>query len=83
MDYKLSRSLESHSSDVRGVVFPAGDLLASVSRDCTLRVWKHLPGSATSKSGVEWTSDVNYRASKYLNSIAWMGDQGTILFALH
>ncbi|KAK7207585.1 WD40-repeat-containing domain protein [Myxozyma melibiosi] len=80
-DYKLSRSLESHSGDVRGVIFPAEDLLASVSRDCTLRVWKHLPGSAGSKAGVEWTSDVSYQATKYLNSIAWMSDQGLIACA--
>ncbi|KAK9477926.1 WD40-repeat-containing domain protein [Lipomyces japonicus] len=77
-DYKLSRSLKSHSSDVRGVVFPKEDLIVSVSRDRTLRVWKPLPGSAESKLGIEWSSDISYESTKYLNSIAWLGDKDLI-----
>ncbi|KAK9366870.1 WD40-repeat-containing domain protein [Lipomyces kononenkoae] len=73
-DFKLSRTLEGHRSDVRGLIFPKPELIASVSRDCTLRIWQHLHGSANSQYGVEWASDVAYESPKYLNSIAWMED---------
>ncbi|KAK9465476.1 WD40-repeat-containing domain protein [Lipomyces arxii] len=80
-EYKLSRTLEGHRADVRGVVFPSSDLIASVSRDGTLRTWKPLPGSAQSTYGVEWTSSVNFESSKYLNSICWMADRSLIASA--
>ncbi|KAJ8096502.1 WD40-repeat-containing domain protein [Lipomyces tetrasporus] len=80
-DFKLSRTLEAHKGDVRGVIFPKPGLIASVSRDCTLRTWKHLPGSAGSQYGVEWGSEVTYQSPKYLNSIAWMEDTKLIASA--
>ncbi|KAK9235265.1 WD40-repeat-containing domain protein [Lipomyces kononenkoae] len=80
-DFKLSRTLEGHHSDVRGVIFPKPDLIASVSRDCSLRIWKHLQGSAESQYGVEWASELTYESPKYLNSIAWMEDTGLIASA--
>ncbi|KAK9482765.1 WD40-repeat-containing domain protein [Lipomyces starkeyi] len=80
-DFKLARTLEGHRGDVRGLIFPKPELIASVSRDCTLRTWKHLPGSADSPYGVEWASEVTYQSPKYLNSIAWMDDSGLIASA--
>ncbi|KAK9455872.1 WD40-repeat-containing domain protein [Dipodascopsis uninucleata] len=76
--FKLSRTLQAHEGDVRGIVFPKNDLLASVSRDCTLRTWNPMPGSSSSSYGIEWTSKLTYHSSKYLNSIAWIGDKGLI-----
>ncbi|KAK9448501.1 WD40-repeat-containing domain protein [Limtongia smithiae] len=80
-DYSLSRSLTGHTGDVRGVVFPSPSLLASVSRDCTLRVWKPLPGSEDSSYGIEWTESVNYQSPRYLNSVAYLDDVGLIASA--
>ncbi|KAJ2700774.1 WD repeat protein Lub1 [Coemansia sp. IMI 203386] len=40
MAYKLSATLAGHSSDVRGLVSQGSDLLISVSRDKTAKIWK-------------------------------------------
>ncbi|KAJ2853397.1 WD repeat protein Lub1 [Coemansia erecta] len=40
MAYKLSATLSGHSSDVRGLASQGSDLLVSVSRDKTAKVWK-------------------------------------------
>ncbi|KAK9464179.1 WD40-repeat-containing domain protein [Lipomyces oligophaga] len=79
--YKLSRTLAGHEADVRGVVFPTIDLIASVSRDCTMQVWSQFPSSSSSGRGAEWTSALGIQASEYLNSITWMQDEGLIACA--
>ncbi|KAJ2873704.1 WD repeat protein Lub1 [Coemansia aciculifera] len=40
MTFKLSAELNGHMSDVRGLVAQGGDILVSVSRDKTGRIWK-------------------------------------------
>ncbi|KAJ2012371.1 WD repeat protein Lub1, partial [Coemansia sp. S610] len=40
MTFKLSAELHGHTSDVRGLVAQGGDILVSVSRDKTGRIWK-------------------------------------------
>ncbi|KAJ1855262.1 WD repeat protein Lub1 [Coemansia sp. RSA 1822] len=40
MAYKLSAELEGHTSDVRGLAAFGSDMLVSVSRDNTGRIWK-------------------------------------------
>ncbi|KAJ2468558.1 WD repeat protein Lub1, partial [Coemansia sp. RSA 2337] len=40
MTFKLSAELHGHMSDVRGLVAQGGDILVSVSRDKTGRIWK-------------------------------------------
>ncbi|CAN6661162.1 protein Doa1p [Trichomonascus vanleenenianus] len=56
--YKLSRTLSGHESDVKDVAYLSDGTVCSVSRDLTCRVW----------NGRE--SAVVYHATKYLNSVA-------------
>ncbi|KAJ2787351.1 WD repeat protein Lub1 [Coemansia interrupta] len=42
MSFKLSATLSGHSSDVRGLAAQGSDVLVSVSRDKTARVWRRV-----------------------------------------
>ncbi|RPA83343.1 PFU-domain-containing protein [Ascobolus immersus RN42] len=63
--FKLSASLEGHSTDVRCVTFPTSDLIISCSRDATVRVWKR-------EAGNKFDDHINHSATAYVNSVAWI-----------
>ncbi|TRM58573.1 WD40-repeat-containing domain protein [Schizophyllum amplum] len=67
MVYKLSASLEAHSSDVRALKAPANDIILSASRDTTAICWTRDP------SGAAFNPDSVFRpGSAYVNSLAYL-----------
>lgn len=62
--YQLSANLVGHENDVKGLVFPDSNTIGSVSRDCTLRVWRREGDSK------DWSAPKTlYKAQRYLNSV--------------
>ncbi|KAI5832367.1 PFU-domain-containing protein [Schizophyllum commune Tattone D] len=67
MVYKLSASLEAHSSDVRALKAPLNDLILSASRDTTAIAWTR------DASGPAFNPDsVFHPGSAYVNSLAYI-----------
>ncbi|KAI1419763.1 ubiquitin homeostasis protein lub1 [Xylaria sp. FL1777] len=63
--FRLSAQLAAHEADVRGVSFPAPDLLLSASRDHTVRAW-----SRTASSPPTFEFHVVTQGSEFVNSLA-------------
>ncbi|KAL1746286.1 WD40-repeat-containing domain protein [Schizophyllum fasciatum] len=71
MVYKLSASLEAHSSDVRALAAPANDLILSASRDTTAIAWTRAASSPA------FNPDSVFRpGSAYVNSLAYLPPTG-------
>ncbi|KAJ2256788.1 WD repeat protein Lub1 [Coemansia sp. RSA 454] len=68
MAYKLSAELEGHTSDVRGLASFGSDMLVSVSRDNTGRIWKRTGPHAFSEESVLVGHD------KYVSSVVVIPD---------
>ncbi|KAF5093442.1 hypothetical protein D0Z03_002413 [Geotrichum reessii] len=87
--YTLSASLLGHESDVKAIVFPHPDTIASASRDGSTRLWKF--DKRDSDNVNSWESSVLYYEKPYINSIGWLdaddqslvisGDQKGSIFA--
>ncbi|KAI0302198.1 WD40-repeat-containing domain protein [Russula brevipes] len=66
MPFKLSATLQAHSSDVRAVVAPLDDLILSASRDSTAISWIKAPESSFSPT-------FTFRAGpRFINSVAYL-----------
>ncbi|KAF9014025.1 phospholipase A-2-activating protein [Cyathus striatus] len=66
MPYKLSATLNAHSSDVRALVSPENDLVLSASRDTTAIAWRR-------SSLNQFTQESVFQASsRYVNSVAYI-----------
>jgi phospholipase A-2-activating protein len=66
MPFKLSATLQAHSSDVRAVVAPSDDLILSASRDSTAIAW--IRASEPSFSPAH-----TFRAgSRFINAVAYL-----------
>lgn len=79
--YTLSASLHGHESDVKALVFPKADTIASASRDGSSRVWKNAGKDAEGTS--LWPSHILYHESPYINSVAWLeSDDQSMYFSL-
>ncbi|KAF5373632.1 hypothetical protein D9758_000932 [Tetrapyrgos nigripes] len=67
MPYKLSATLQSHSSDVRAVRSPTNDLVLSASRDTTAISWQRQSGSSL------FAPETVFRpGSRYVNAVAYL-----------
>ncbi|KAJ3524551.1 hypothetical protein NM208_g12016 [Fusarium decemcellulare] len=64
-DFKLSAQLIGHESDVRAVAFPSPDTVVTVSRDCSLRIWR-----SNQASPPNFDASLLSRGSEYINSVA-------------
>ncbi|KAI0808794.1 ubiquitin homeostasis protein lub1 [Xylaria sp. FL0064] len=62
--FRLSAQLAAHEADVRGVAFPAPDLVLSASRDHTVRAW-----SRTTTSPPAFEPHVITQGSEFVNSL--------------
>ncbi|KAI0006182.1 WD40-repeat-containing domain protein [Russula compacta] len=66
MPFRLSATLQAHSSDVRAVVAPSDDLILSASRDSTAIAWIKPSGSSFSPAHT-------FRAGpRFINSVAYL-----------
>ncbi|KAI5843423.1 WD40-repeat-containing domain protein [Morchella snyderi] len=65
--YKLTAQLRGHEDDVRGVVFPNPNLVASVSRDATVRLWKRRDAQS-----VTFDDHINSTGQAFVNSITFI-----------
>ncbi|KAI1329997.1 phospholipase A-2-activating protein [Xylariaceae sp. FL0255] len=63
-DFKLSAQLAAHESDVRGVSFPAPDLIVSASRDYSVRAW-----TRTAPSPPAYEPQIVAKGSEFINSL--------------
>ncbi|KAF2967038.1 hypothetical protein GQX73_g6545 [Xylaria multiplex] len=63
-DFRLSAQLAAHEADVRGVSFPAPDLVLSASRDRSVRAW-----SRTASSPPAFESHIVTQGSDFVNSL--------------
>ncbi|PPQ99219.1 hypothetical protein CVT24_009238 [Panaeolus cyanescens] len=67
MPYKLSATLQSHTSDVRALSTPTNDLILSASRDTTAIAWQR------SNASTAFTAETVIRAgSRYVNAVAYI-----------
>ncbi|KAF9928018.1 hypothetical protein FBU30_002711 [Linnemannia zychae] len=67
MTWQLSAILTGHKGDVKAVVAPTDDLIASVSRDKSLITWKR-------QSSNKFTKDKTFNGhTNYVNSVAFIG----------
>ncbi|KAF9139538.1 hypothetical protein BGX30_007836 [Mortierella sp. GBA39] len=67
MSWKLSAILTGHKGDVKAVIAPTDDLIASVSRDKSLITWKR-------ESNNKYTQDKTFNGhTNYVNSVAFIG----------
>ncbi|KAK1826883.1 putative ubiquitin homeostasis protein [Podospora conica] len=64
--FQLSAELVAHENDVRAVAFPTPDIIASGSRDGTVRLWKRTDGTPT---GFQPTT-IASSPKQYFNSVA-------------
>ncbi|KAG8963418.1 hypothetical protein FRC03_003007 [Tulasnella sp. 419] len=65
--FKLSATLQSHSSDVRSVVSPSPTLVLSSSRDSSAIVWTRPDESATFSP-----TTVYHPSSRFVNAVAYL-----------
>lgn len=66
-DFKLSASLPGHEDDVKAVSFIYPNVLASASRDSTVRVWKQV-----SEPVGKWEDTIVRHGSRYMSSLAFL-----------
>ncbi|KAJ2345622.1 hypothetical protein GGF43_005172, partial [Coemansia sp. RSA 2618] len=80
MAYKLSAVLEGHTADVRGIAAQGSDMLVTVSRDGTGRIWRHNADNTWAAAGVLAGHDGYVTSVAVLGSgqIATGGMDGTI-----
>ncbi|KAG0207786.1 hypothetical protein BGX33_006640 [Mortierella sp. NVP41] len=71
MTWQLSAILAGHKGDVKAVIAPTDDLIASVSRDKSLITWKRQSSNTFSK---EKTFEGH---TNYVNSVAFIGASAT------
>lgn len=82
-NYILSATLQGHESDVKALVFPNSNTIASVSRDGSSRLWKST--SKDSEGSNLWPSQILYHDTPYLNSVTWLesDDHSMFVFLFH
>ncbi|KIY50770.1 phospholipase A-2-activating protein [Fistulina hepatica ATCC 64428] len=67
MPYKLSATLQAHSSDVRALAAPTNNLILSASRDSSAIAWKR---AGTSQA---FTPETTFHPSdRYINAVAYL-----------
>lgn len=73
--YQLSSTLRGHDDDVKDLACFDNDVIVSVARDSTVRVWRRQ--TATSFD----SSIINFKSNKFINALGVLPDLGLIVSA--